>query len=254
VGVSRIDLGVVAASKGLFAGHLVIHTEDGRRIDGCGSAQGCLIPPGALVERLALDDVRYVLIVEKEAVFRSLCSVDLASDARLGNGVIITGKGYPDIATRELVNKLSTELTKEIPIVCLVDGDPHGLEILSTYRFGSAKMAFDQDKLTVERIQWIGIRQADLTSFEIDHRQLLPLSIHDSRKALAVMSKPVIPCDWHRELSIMLHSHRKAEIEILSSLNSQDAGSPREDGLVAFVIRRVREVLSEADDDQMLVL
>ena len=45
-------------------------------------------------------------------------------------------RGYPDLATRRLVHILSED--KKIPSFALVDNDPHGIEILATYMFGSA--------------------------------------------------------------------------------------------------------------------
>ena len=46
-----------------------------------------------------------------QAVFQSLCcSAFLKEDERLKNGIIVTGKGYPDLSTRELVKRLSIAL------------------------------------------------------------------------------------------------------------------------------------------------
>lgn len=48
--------------------------------------------------------------------------------------IIVTGKGYPDFATRLLVKEIQS---LEIPILGLFDSDPHGLEILTSYAVGS---------------------------------------------------------------------------------------------------------------------
>jgi len=47
----------------------------------------------------------------------------------------VQGKGYPDVATRVFARKLAFDL--QLPTFVLVDCDPHGVDIMLTYRFGS---------------------------------------------------------------------------------------------------------------------
>jgi hypothetical protein len=47
----------------------------------------------------------------------------------------LQGKGFPDVATRLLVQLLWKSLG--VPVLALVDADPHGIEIMCVYRFGS---------------------------------------------------------------------------------------------------------------------
>jgi hypothetical protein len=49
-----------------------------------------------------------------QAVFQTLCASDLLKDNEIGNGVLLTGKGYPDLATRELVKRLSDDLPSSV--------------------------------------------------------------------------------------------------------------------------------------------
>jgi meiotic recombination protein SPO11 len=42
-----------------------------------------------------------------QAVFSTLATSTLLDDGDLGNGIILTGKGYPDIATRDLLKLLA---------------------------------------------------------------------------------------------------------------------------------------------------
>ncbi|KAG8901659.1 endodeoxyribonuclease [Tulasnella sp. 408] len=72
------------------------------------------------------------------------------------------GKGYPDVATRELVNTFSNELPEDVPILAVVDADPHGIEILSVFKYGSLAMDHRRDKLAATRIQWIGVFASEL--------------------------------------------------------------------------------------------
>jgi len=92
----------------------------------------------------------------------------------------VQGKGYPDIATRQIVKMLSERLPatyallrhrtvqsyilSRVPIVALVDGDAHGLDIVSVYRFGSVGLRHEAHKLATSRVECIGIWASELAS------------------------------------------------------------------------------------------
>lgn len=69
------------------------------------------------------------------------------------------GKGYPDHATRRLLSLLSR--SSRVPVFCLVDADPHGLDIASVYKFGSRNVALGMENLAVDRLEWIGVKAFD---------------------------------------------------------------------------------------------
>ena len=48
-----------------------------------------------------------MLVIEKHAVFTSLASALAELEARFGSCVMLTGKGYPDVATRELLKRVA---------------------------------------------------------------------------------------------------------------------------------------------------
>ncbi|GAA5894025.1 DNA topoisomerase (ATP-hydrolyzing) [Sporobolomyces salmoneus] len=256
--VRRSELNVVATSKGLFAGELVLRMTDGTTKSGSG--EGSLIPPALLIDRLEASQVAWILVVEKDAIFHSLAST--IGHKGLGKGVLITGKGYPDVATRELVKRLADDFPS-VPIMFLVDGDPHGIEIMSTFVLGSSAMSHDAFNLAtgVERATWIGLRPTSLTGGSIPRDDLLLLTPRDRKKILAMIRREWIPSEWRRELECMLHLNRKAEIEILSSRNfplsppdSFEEGplvptSTRGSALVAFVSEEIKKVLVEKGDE-----
>lgn len=96
----------------------------------------------------------------------------------------VQGKGYPDLATRQLVRMLSDKLpatyallrhqtvqsytlyffSRRVPVVALVDGDAHGLDIVSVYKFGSVAFRHEASKLTTPRVECIGIWASELAS------------------------------------------------------------------------------------------
>jgi len=51
-----------------------------------------------------------------------------------------------------------------VPIVALVDGDPHGLDIVSVYKFGSVALRHEVNKLAAPRVGCIGIWASELAS------------------------------------------------------------------------------------------
>ncbi|KAJ7837712.1 Spo11/DNA topoisomerase VI subunit A [Mycena leptocephala] len=204
--LERADLNVRATSKGLVCGSgLVIHLNSGEEIH-ANDTEGALIPVGEDIKSFTVaEDVDWVLLVEKDAspthihhlaVFQTLCRVRLASHPGLpGRGIIITGKGYPDVATRQLVATLSACLPRRIPLLGVVDGDPYGLDILSVYKYGSRAMAHEAEKLAAPRVKYLGVFASELASYGVDRDELLPITKADEKKALTMLGRP-IPAKW----------------------------------------------------------
>ncbi|GEM09843.1 meiotic recombination protein SPO11 [Rhodotorula toruloides] len=215
--VRRSELNIIAAAKGLVAGTIKFVSKDGT--EQSGRDRSLLIPVAKTLHVVEADAAEWLLVIEKEAVFQSLASSSLLDDMVLGNGIILTGKGYPDIATRDLLKVLSDSYPS-LPLFALVDSDPHGLDILSTYRFGSAALSHESANLAVPRLEWLGVKGTEWDSLGVDRDELLPLSLHDRRKALAMLKKEGLPEEWRRELQYMLHLGCKAEIQILASSSS----------------------------------
>jgi len=140
----------------------------------------------------------------------------------------LQGKGYPDIQTRGFVRLLSThnrlvgrELgPSHLGVFALMDFDPDGLAIMSTYKHGSVSLAHENDSLVAERLEWLGITSDVIRDIHRDKSQAWPkLTPHDRRKALKMLEKPVcqeeIETSWRRELQVMLMFNIKADIQIL---------------------------------------
>ncbi|KIK90802.1 hypothetical protein PAXRUDRAFT_35180 [Paxillus rubicundulus Ve08.2h10] len=219
--LDRAALNIRATSKGLISGGgLIIYLLDGQALR-TNNSEGTLIPAGEDIERFEVEEnVAWVLVVEKEAVFQTLCRVQFTSHPALpGCGLIITGKGYPDLATRQLVKTLSDNLPNRVPIVALVDGDAYGLDILSIYKYGSQSLQHENAKLAAHRIQWLGIKISELSDLGIHFDALIPITRHDEKKATALLQRCArsLPVEWRKELMHILHTRRKAEIEILTS-------------------------------------
>ncbi|KNC97947.1 uncharacterized protein SPPG_09422 [Spizellomyces punctatus DAOM BR117] len=210
--VQRHCLNMVASSKGLVHGDLRLHMVDRTIVD-------CL--QGG---HQSLTTAKFVLVIEKEATFRTVVADRFA--AIHGPCILITGKGYPDVSTRRLVKRLS-EIeqraqvedgpVERLPVLALVDCDPHGIEIYLCYKFGSKAMAFDSHNLACPTIRWIGLRPRDWinTDYQIDFNKLLVLTERDRRRALGMLRRGYIKqfSDIRTALSRILFYGRKAEIQ-----------------------------------------
>ncbi|KAG8684856.1 endodeoxyribonuclease [Ceratobasidium sp. 394] len=163
-GLRRADLNIRAALKGVFfSSCLRLYLSHGEIVCGL-DHEGTLVPVGEDIVRIEVNEkCRWILVIEKEAVFQTLVQLSFATKHEdIGSGIVITGKGYPDLATRQLVAALSAQAPGHVPLVALVDGDPHGLEILMTYLLGSKSMAHENDQLVAPRLEWIGVTMEDI--------------------------------------------------------------------------------------------
>jgi meiotic recombination protein SPO11 len=66
LGISRSQLNVTAAAKGLVSGRFAIDREDGTQVDGLSDKEGMLVPKIGEADRLDLTRIRWILIIEKE--------------------------------------------------------------------------------------------------------------------------------------------------------------------------------------------
>jgi len=105
----------------------------------------------------------------------------------------------------------------ETPIFALVDFDPDGIGIMSTYKYGSAALAHESN-VAVPSIMWFGIRSRDIIQDQ-DTKGLLKLTRRDREMASKMLQNTVFKQEeeWRRELQVMLMLNMKAEIQILGS-------------------------------------
>ncbi|RYP49153.1 hypothetical protein DL768_005087 [Monosporascus sp. mg162] len=85
-----------------------------------------------------------------------------------GQGVIITAKGYPDLATRRFLHLMHSSFP-HIPFHALVDFDPDGIAIMRTYKLGSRGLSHEGGT-TVPTLSWLGLRSSDI----LGHHDLAP--------------------------------------------------------------------------------
>ncbi|XP_037076909.1 meiotic recombination protein SPO11-like [Pollicipes pollicipes] len=214
--IPRQSSHVRATSKGLVAGDLdglEADGRDGRQFPICSSHRPCRSPAtaGLLVPedlphvQLVRSSARFILVVEKDATFQKILDSRLLR--HLPPGIVITGKGFPDLNTRLLLRLLTTQL--QVPALALLDADPHGLEILFVYKYGSLARAHEAASLATPDLMWLGLRPTEVLQLNI------PQTGKRHSKLAHLTPFPVLSV----QIREILASGRKAEIQTLSALH-----------------------------------
>ncbi|KAI3877569.1 hypothetical protein MKW92_019800 [Papaver armeniacum] len=184
---SRHSLGIMASSRGLVVGRLLIQEPNKEVVDCsmCGSSGYAITGDLSLLEKMSIrSDARYIIVVEKHAIFQRL------AEDRIFNqipSILITAKGYPDIATRFLLHRLSRAFP-HLPIFALVDW-------------------------CTCNVKWLGVRGNDLQL--IPEESYVPLKPRDLQIAKSLMSCDMLQDSYREELARMVQSGKRAEIEAL---------------------------------------
>ncbi|ESO00224.1 hypothetical protein HELRODRAFT_83227 [Helobdella robusta] len=214
--VPRCVLNVYACSKGLMAGNLKLTESNGFTIDCQSFEMGISIPSRVESCSKLETEAQFLLIVEKDASFQRI--VEDKFHEKHGPCIIITGKGFPDVNTRLLVKMIWDKF--KLPIYCLVDADPHGIEILSTYKYGSKSLCRENHKLAVPNIKWLGILPSDIEKLHIPKEALMPLTKLDVKKANRMLKNHIADnILWKMELKVLLKLNMKAEIQCLDNIS-----------------------------------
>lgn len=74
--------------------------------------------------------------------------------------MIPKGKGYADLATLEFLS-LVHSARPLMPILGVVDCDPHGIEIMRTYKYGSQRLSHEENA-RVPGLQWLGVKMDNI--------------------------------------------------------------------------------------------
>lgn len=206
--VPRDYLNVVASPNGLISGDILVTLENGNVVDIKRLNGPSLIPVASIIHVAARKKPEYILVVEKEAVFSHL-------QAELQEGIIITGRGFPDHATRHMVKKLS-ETFPDVSIYGLVDSDVHGILILRCYENGSDRAIEHQGRIS--GFEWLGVSLIEYQD------GLVQSSLADKRVAMATLRHDWIHGaaykSWKAELQRGLFMGAKGEMNLLDTNQS----------------------------------
>ncbi|TIA90072.1 hypothetical protein E3P99_01785 [Wallemia hederae] len=241
--IRREQLNVRPSHKGLFLSSAIsIQLRNGDLIQGSDTAAHH-IPTFDDINQVTIvptkSDVSFVLVVEKETVFSTLREMQFTASSIHGHSIMLTGKGYPDYATRDLLSHLAELLPSSVPIIAFVDSDPHGLRIFSTYKYGSERDAEQQRRSRCSRLMLLGLRCEEFDHLSIPPDQALQLTERDtavcsnlsqhldikrclSADPLVLSSSELSSYIFRQEIQLMTRLNRKWEIEALYNAFSRE--------------------------------
>ncbi|KAI1622038.1 meiotic recombination protein SPO11 [Exophiala viscosa] len=220
--VTRSDLNVIGSPKGLLVG-----------LDPDANDRMAIVPAVNNIETsMRLSHLNWILVVEKEATFNALVERKFHLNSINGPGLLVTAKGYPDLATRHFLRFVLDHSETPLPIFCLIDWDPDGIQILKCYLYGSKNLAREH-VCNIPELKWLGLKADDVAPG--DGVQIsMPLSMRDRVIALSMLTSQEwrdgsdisLPglVDAMNELRRMLMLNRKAEIQ---SLDDREGGLER---------------------------
>ena len=156
----------------------------------------------------------YIILIEKDGIFRRLCEDGFYKHHV--PSILITGRGFPDLATRAFARLLSDRLS--LPSVVLCDCNPFGMAIALTYKLGSARMPIDSAFYTIDA-KWIGFRPSAVIDLDLPERVKQPFTSRDVSKLNSLIQSPYIQATnaYHNELKKMEELQYKVELEALHS-------------------------------------
>ncbi|XP_019746913.1 meiotic recombination protein SPO11 isoform X1 [Hippocampus comes] len=214
--IPRRSLRVLATSKGLISGDLCYMEEDGTRINCHSNSAAVAVSSNIAGIRNIVSSAKFILVVEKDATFQRLLQDDFCT--KLSPLIMITGKGFPDVNSRLMVRKLWDVL--HVPVFTLVDADPHGIEIMCIYKYGSLAMSFEAQSLTIPNVMWLGLLPSDLERLQVPRNALIPLTKADENKLNSLLKRPYVTAqpEWLKEMMLMQKNRVKAEIQSLAAI------------------------------------
>ncbi|KAL3281821.1 hypothetical protein HHI36_005021 [Cryptolaemus montrouzieri] len=213
LGLGPWDLNIIS-HKGLVFGNLKI-TMSTNEVINC-NIPGTLIPQEVddIVELEA--SAYFILVVEKESIFFKLLDENLPH--RLTKPfIMITGKGFPDLNTQLFLRKLW--IVMSIPVFILTDADPHGVNIMIAYRFGSLANAHISDQLAVPKAKWLGVFPSEILKLNAEKQSLTE---NERRVVKNILKTPYIKGNprIEQELKILLEFNYKTGIEGIMKNNN----------------------------------
>lgn len=212
--VLREELHLFANRKGLMVGPMTIidsgDTIDLRRQGSGGWGVPSIVEPNVI--RFGKHEAKYVLLVEKEAVWSRFNEDKYWKKEKC---MLIHGGGQPPRGVRRLVQRMHTEL--KLPVYVLVDNDPWGFYIYSVIKQGSINLAYESMRMAVPGARFVGISSTDAERYGLPDETAIRMDEGDHRRIRQMLEYPWFQHKkWRRELETMAKNNRKYEIEALS--------------------------------------
>jgi DNA topoisomerase VI subunit A len=210
----REELHLFASRKGSMVGPITIRdtgdTIDLRRMGSGGWAVPSIVE--ANVIEFVRHEAKYILLIEKDAVWTRFNEDKFWRRERC---IILQGGGQPPRGVRRLVQRLHSEL--KLPVYVLVDNDPWGFYIYSVMKQGSINLAYESMRMAVPDARFIGLSSFDKDAYQLPVNVAIKMDEGDVSRAKQMLAYPWFRAkQWQREISEMVRSGLKFELEALS--------------------------------------
>ena len=210
----REELHLFASRKGSMVGPITIRdtgdTIDLRRMGSGGWAVPSIVESNVI--EFVRHEAKYILLIEKDAVWTRFNEDKFWKRERC---IILQGGGQPPRGVRRLVQRLHSEL--KLPVYVLVDNDPWGFYIYSVMKQGSINLAYESMRMAVPDARFIGLSSFDKDAYQLPTNVAIRMDDGDVSRAKQMLAYPWFRAkQWQREISEMVRSGLKFELEALS--------------------------------------
>ncbi|KAL7475194.1 hypothetical protein ACHAW6_001120 [Cyclotella cf. meneghiniana] len=266
LGVPRRALGLSASPKGWFCGCVEVTRRgtlpSGKDVSGSidgtalSSIQGLPITrewigrddegftDDGVEIKVVSKDAKVIVVIEKEGVYNRLAEERIFDKFPC---ILITGKGFPDLATRALVQTLHKEL--DLPVVGLCDSNPFGISVLSLYHYAGERMGVDGNLKYSVPIRWIGLRPSTVSSLKdrLPKEVFQKLTDLDHKRIEALLDETNLFLNEEREDEIlaMRDEGYKVELEALYWLGPDFMGD--------WVVDRLQNIDDEIEWERVAI-
>lgn len=211
----REELNLFASNRGALVGEITV-VDAGDTIDCRRQGSGGWSIPSIVeadVVRFKRSSAKFVLMVEKDAVWRRLNEDKFWKKHKC---ILVHGQGMAPRGVRRLLYRLQTEL--KLPIYVFVDNDPWGFYIYSVIKQGSIKLAYESRRMAVPKARFIGLSSFDREKYDLPSAVTIKLTKEDINRAKQILRYPWFQKKhWQREIKKMLRDGVKLELEALSA-------------------------------------
>lgn len=176
--VPRHALGLKASPRGWFCGDIQLVRKDTKElildgrvthlVHGSPISSEWLVPSSTRPFEVQTERATCILVIEKEGIYTRLLEDSFFDDYPC---IMVTGKGFPDLATRALVHTLHNELG--LPVWGLADCNPFGVSVLHTYQH-TERLGVDGGSRYGVPIQWVGLRPSQVEQLRSGSTALPP--------------------------------------------------------------------------------
>ncbi|MEM3860417.1 MAG: hypothetical protein QW478_13650, partial [Candidatus Micrarchaeaceae archaeon] len=225
-GYSREQLHLITNPRAFAVGNIIAEeTFRGKKetIDfSKGGSAGVPVAPDPEVYTFKKVNVKFILFIEKYAVFQKLNEEDFPTKY---NALILTSSGYPSRSSRLMVKKLHNDY--KLPVYILTDADPDGYNIATTLQVGSMALAWLSEKMAVTDGKFLGLKLSDIENnkdlkYIKDKHLVMPVTKRDLKKIDIMLKYPWIQgSEYEKELKLMKEQKLKVESDVLAAKEYQ---------------------------------